>query len=55
MCGVLIAVIFIAAVLAAVLIVVVHVLFRISRTVDDTARRVICIAISKGEEHEKVP
>ena len=55
MCGVLIAVVCIAAVLSAALVAVVIVLFRISRTVDDTARRVICIAISKGEEHEKVP
>ena len=55
MCGLLIALVLIGAVFAALLCICVCVLFRILSRIDDTARRLICIAISKGEDHEEIP
>ena len=55
MCALLIALMIFGAVILAGLAVCLYCLLKISATADETARRIICIAISKGEDHEKNP
>ena len=53
MCALAIALIILGVVVLALFGLYLYLLLRLGKKVDDAARRIICIVISEGEEHEK--
>ena len=53
MCALAIALIVLGAIVLALIGLCLYLLLRLGKKVDDATRRIICIVISEGEEHEK--